>query len=88
MPFVRYPHSLLRSKTWRAQVSFCNQHVRYYYNEDFMVIKHGRMDFYHRSTLQRLVWAGPPYRSRPLTVLRIPLYITDDFGNLVQVGKK
>jgi hypothetical protein len=74
--------------TWQQNVIFYSMGVRYYANGDFMVTKGGSMDFCHRCALNRWLWAGSPYRTGLFGEMRIPLFVTDDFGNLIQVSKK
>jgi len=70
-------------------MTFHSQEVRYYHDESFMVTRGGRMDMYLRCHNAYWLWAGPIYRQGGLFgAMRIPLFVMDDYGTLVQVSSK
>lgn len=64
------------------------QHVIYYSDESFMVKRSGRMDMYCRCHNAYWLWAGPIYRDKLFGPMKIPLFVMDDYGKLVQVSSK
>jgi hypothetical protein len=69
-------------------IMFATQAVRYYSDEAFMVTRGGRMDMYVRCHNAYWIWAGPVYRNTLFGAMKIPLFVMDDFGTLVQVSSK
>ena len=84
------PDSLCRSGLtrllWGDQIVMSTPYMKIYCNGDFTVKLEREVKFYHRSWMNRLIWAGTGVRVHGKW--RIPLYVTDDFGCLVKIGEK